>query len=140
MVNGCGVVTGGPSGGGPPDGGVGPEDWPGGPPPGVGWFAWFGVLGWFGLSGWFGAGAGGDDAPSPPGLSSPFVGSCGLYLTTRRSPPSERSTPARSLAGSLKNTTPSRLNNWKRVAPGSTCGRASTCDVAMSTIHTWPVA
>src|SRR3989442_337271 len=61
-----------------------------------------------------GRGAGFFGFPLPgPGFGPSAVPSRlrGSYLATCFTPPSSRITPACSLAGSLKNTTPSRLNN-----------------------------
>src|SRR6266511_3010235 len=70
----------------------------------------------------------------------PLVGCFGSYLATGRTPPSNRITPACSLSGSLKNTTPSRLTSWNRVCGSSTRGSATTRSWSRSTTQTRPAS
>ena len=97
-------------------------------PPGVGV-----PLGVWGVWGW--GGVGGVVGRSP----NPLPGSLGSYLATGRIPPSRVTTPACSLSGSLKNTTPSRVSNWNGVRGPRTRGLARTRGPVRSTTHTWPV-
>ena len=91
------------------------------------------VPGCCGCCGWF---PGGPCWPSP--VPAP-VGFPGSYLRTGWYPPSRWMTPARSLFGSLKNTSPSRVSNWNCVCGRSTWGWLTTRPCRRSTIHTWPV-
>ncbi|OLB81454.1 MAG: hypothetical protein AUI14_03360 [Actinobacteria bacterium 13_2_20CM_2_71_6] len=83
--------------------------------------------------------AGGWLGPSPVVPVRPLDGSFGSYLAIGRTPPSSRSTPACSLLGSLKNTTPSRVSSWNRVCGSRIFGCAMTRDCCRSTIHTLPL-
>src|SRR6266511_237586 len=79
------------------------------------------------------------DGPSPPpapGLCRLRSGWAGSYLATGVNPPSRSMTPACSLSGSLKNTSPSRVSSWNFVRGWSTWGRATTRAPARSTIQT----
>src|SRR6266545_1123206 len=83
----------------------------------------------------------GGGAVGPEGcVVGPLVGCFGSYLATGRTPPSNRITPACSLSGSLKNTTPSRLTSWNRVCGSSTRGSATTRSWSRSTTQTRPAS